>query len=886
MFLLRPELVEGLRTDAVLLLRHLADSDGRGKIKYMNFSGYTIKENKEIFDLLQTSPQGLSEKEAKARLEKYGFNELKMKEEGMIDIFLKQFKSPFFYLLFVASAIAFLLGERIDSAFILLFIFINVLLGFFQEARAQKAIALLKKYLPLNTKVLRGGEKKTIDKKFLVPGDIVILGPGDIAPADLRILKAENLLIDESVLSGEPYPVLKTDKRLSKETKEIFEAKNIIFAGTSVVSGEVEAVVINTGKEAVLGEITKLVSSIKKESAYERNLLNFSKLILKIVVLTIVFAFLANLIIEGASNFFDFLIFCIALIVSIIPEALPLVATFSLSEGAMKLAKQKVVARRLSAIEDLGDIEILCTDKTGTITENKLELEIVFSKDPQRCLLFGLLASPYSQGDIDSALDPFDSAIFDKAGFKIKRLVKKYKVICENPFDPSRLRNSSLLEYEKNKKLLIVRGAPETILKLSSKLEAGLDREKILKEIEDRGKKGKRTLAVAFKKFDKKEFSSKDEKDLTFIGYFSFRDPLKPTAKNAIQMAEKMGISIKIITGDSKEVAGYVAQEVGLIKNTEQVITGEYLSLLSEEQFEKNCHDFSVFARISPQMKYKIIEALQKKKEVGFLGEGINDAPALKASNLAIVVNSAVDVCREIADIVLLEKDLNVIIEGIKQGRNIFCNINKYIKCTVASNFGNFYSIVLISLYTISLKDMSFLPMLPVQILLVNLLSDFPLISVATDQVDVEELRRPKFYQFNKTIKLVIILALISTVFDFLFFYVFFFYHRVEPSLLQSLWFVESILTEIALIFSIRSSNFFIKARRPSSLLLVLSLVTIFISVSLPFTKFGQEDLHFSQPPLWAISLVMFLIVVYFFCSEAAKLAYFHYRPIKNNKKI
>ncbi len=839
----------------------------------MNFSKYTIKNTKEVFNDLKTSQSGLSEKESRERLKDYGFNEDKTKKLGLFDVFLRQFKSPFIYLLFIASIIALLIGERIDGFLILFFVFINVFLGFFQEAKAQRVLFLLKKYLPSTIRVLRNGKEKTIDKRFLVPGDVVLLEPGNIIPADLRIEKLQNLLVDESILTGEPFPVEKTNEPLSKETKEIFEAKNILFAGTSVISGEAEGIVIGTGKKTVLGEITKLAAGIIRESVYEKNLFKLSKTILKIVVITIIFIFLANLIIKGTANFFDFLIFSIALIVSIIPEALPLVVTFSLSGGALNLAKEKVIVRRLSAVEGLGDIEILCTDKTGTLTENKLKLENIYSQDKEKCLLYSLLSSSCIKEEIESVFNPFDSALFEKATQKIRNSLKNFRVISEIPFETSRLRNSTLLEDKDKNLVLIVKGAPEIILKLSSEIEGDQNRKTIKKEIEKQGGEGKRTLAVGFKKFTKKGFSEKDEKGLNFLGYFSFSDPLKKTAKDAIRLSKKLNINIKILTGDSKEIAGQVAKEVGLIEDPSKVILGKTLDSLSEDDFGKACEEFSAFARVSPQIKYKIIETLQKKYEVGFLGEGINDVPALKIANLAIAVKGAADVSREVSDIILLKKDLKVIVNGIKLGRRIFSNINKYIKCTLASNFGNFYSIALISLM------IPFLPMLPTQILLVNLLSDFPLISVASDNVDVEELKKPKFYLLNKVFLLIILLGFVSLIFDFIFFGIF---HKVQPALLQTLWFIESILTEIVLIFSIRTSHFFLKARKPSFLLIAISFFVFLITIILPFTNFGKEILHFTSPPLPALLIVLSLIIGYFIVSEIVKLVYFRRWKIKN----
>jgi len=588
-----------------------------------------------------------------------------------------------------------------------------------------------------------------------------------------------------------------------------------------------------------------------------------------LVVITIVFVFLANLIIKGTTNLLEFSIFSLALIVGIIPEALPVVAVVSLSNGALKLAKEKVVVRRLSAVEDLGNIEILCSDKTGTLTEGKMVLEKVFSQNKEKCLLYALLSSSYIKEKIESSSSPFDTAIFNQVDGKVQASLKNFKAVSEISFGPARLRNSVLVKGPEGKTVLIVKGAPETILELSSKFEDSQTIEQIKKQTEEEGKKGKRILAIAYKQFDKKVYGEEDEKNLTFLGYFSFSDPLKPTARQSIHLAERLGTKVKIVTGDSKEVSGYVAKEIGLIKNSQEVILGEEMENLSDEKFLSTCEEFSVFARISPEVKYRIVETLSKKYEVGFLGEGVNDAPALKASHLAIAVESAADVSREISDVILLEKDLNVIIAGIDKGRNIFSNINKYIKTTLASNFGNFISIAVISLM------IPFLPMLPIQILLVNLLSDFPLIAVASDRVDAEELRKPKHYQLNQVILLIVILGLISTIFDFIFFAIF---RKVEPALLQTLWYVESILTEIVLIFSLRTAHFFAKTRRPSFALVIAAVITFFVTVILPFTYFGDEIFHFVRPDIHSLFIVLFLILAYFILSEITKLIYFHYR--------
>jgi Mg2+-importing ATPase len=836
----------------------------------MAFSQFTNKSPEEVLKFFKTSISGLSKKEALLAREKYGFNEIKIKNNNAFNILLRQFKSPFTYLLLVAVVMSILIGQMVDSVAVLAFIFINVAIGFFQEYKAERAISLLQKFILQKVKVLRDSKEEIIDKNLLVPGDIVLLGAGDVVCADLRVISLQNFLVNESSLTGESIPVSKISEALAKpaSAESFGEARNIIFSGSSIVSGKAIAVVVATGKDTVFGNVVKAVSEIKRESAYEKSILYFCKLILRIVVVTIALIFAANILLKGISNVLELLLFSVALIVSILPEALPAVVTFALSAGSLKMAKQKVVVKRLSAIEDLGNIEILCTDKTGTLTQNKLSLEEIVSSDKKKCFLYGALSS----GAGLRRENPFDSALFQRIPDDVLRQSKKFKIIFELPFDSYRMRSAFLVESVKNEKILIVKGAPESIIKNCSR--QGYGGQAKFRELEEdiarEGLDGKRVLAIAFKKVDSKISSIKvqDEKSLTFLGYFVFSDPLKTTAKEAIELSKKLGVQIKIITGDSKEVAGYVAKRTGLASGDQDLISGQELGKLTKEEFDDACDEKSVFARISPDVKHKIIKSLQKKYEVGFLGEGVNDAPALKTANVGIAVMEASDVARDASDVVLLQKDLRVIVNGIKDGRMIFSNINKYIKCALASNFGNFYSIAVISLFV------NFLPMLPIQILLGNILSDFPLISIATDSVDIEELRKPKAYQLHNILPLIISLALVSTVFDFIFFAIFF---KQAPAVIQTLWFIESILTELLLIFVIRTRKKFWKAKKPSAWLLWLSMIDGIFIIALPFLSIGQTWFHFVVLPILPLLIVFFLVGCYFITSEVVKLIYFHY---------
>lgn len=837
----------------------------------MKFQNFATKEIKEVLEILKSRETGLTEKEANERQKIFGLNEIKEKESSLIQILFRQFKSAFFYLLIFAGILAFFLGEKINSFLILIFAFFNALIGFLQEFKAQRALLLLKKFFPPDVNILREGREKIIDKKFLVPGDVVILGPGDIIPADLRILEARNLLVDESILTGESEPVAKSFEKVER-VENIFDAKNILFSGTSIVTGKAKGIVISIGGETEIGKIGKLIAQIEKPSAYEKEIKDFSRVILRFVVLTIIFIFLANLFIKKQENFVDFLIFCLALLVGIVPEALPVVVGVSLSNGALKLAKKNVLVKRLTAIEDLGNIEILCTDKTGTITENKLVLSEVFSKDEKKCLEFALLSSSLLEKDIELVTNSFDLAIFEKAKKEIQE-IRKAKLISEIPFSPKRLRSSVLIQKD-GKRFLILRGAPEKVLEL---VKNGLDKEEIIRKAKEKGKEGKRVLAIAFKEFEKNEYSEKDEKDLEFLGLLFFVDPLKKDAKATLNLAKKLGIQIKILTGDSPEVAGQIGKEVGLIEKEDEVILGKDLDLLSEKELDEICEKYSVFARVLPETKVKIIKSLQKKYEVGFVGEGINDAPALKEANVAIAVKGAAEISKEAADIILLKEDLKTIIEGIKTGRNIFSNIQKYIKATLSSNFGNMYSMAGISLI------FPFLPMLPTQILLLNLLTDLPLVAVATDTLDIEELRKPKLQKFSQIFPFIFFLGIVASLFDFVFFGIF--YSFGEKSI-QTHWFLLSVLTEIFIILSVRTRKFFLLANPPALILIGLAIFVLIFAFSLPFTNFGQTYFHFISPSLSTILIVISISLAYLTVNEIVKHFYFRHLTKRGNHFI
>jgi len=809
--------------------------------------------------------RGLTQKQIDFNLFKYGPNTLRDNTVSWVQILLKQVQSSFIYLLLFAALISLVLGEKTDAFFIVIFVLINCGLGFFHEYRSEKTIQLLRKFVAAEAHVIRGGVIKSLDTKELVVGDIVVLEAGDLVPADIRLILLTDFAVDESALSGESVTVRKRTAALKKNVAHIFLAENILFSGTHVVSGQARGVVIAVGKETQIGRISDLATSTVREGAFEKELRKLSGFILKLVFSTLLLVFILNIFVKpGGADLIKLSLFSIALAVSVIPEALPVVATFALSSGALNLAKKQVVVKRLASIEDLGSIEVLCSDKTGTLTENKLEVREVLSADMGKTLFYGGICSS-DIVDKKNANNSFDLAIHLKLTDKARELMKKVPKILELPFDPDRRRNSVLVQlggsYE-----LIVRGAPDTLINYAP--ISNQDREKILNWVAARGRLGERVLAVASKKLKKpSDYKAKfEETGLEIIGLISFSDPLKKTTVAAVRKAQKLGVEIKILTGDSREIAGAVAFAAGLTRSPEDVITGMELEDLSANELADACLKYKVFARVSPEQKHKIILTLKNFYSVGYLGEGINDAPALKAANVGIVVKDSSDIARESADIILLNKGLEVLVDGVHEGRKVFANVSKYIRATLASNFGNFYAVAISTLF------IDYLPMLPVQLLLLNLLSDFPMIAISGDTVDSNELTKPSKFNLKQFAVLASLLGLVSTVFDLTVFGIFF---ESGEGTLQTYWFIASVLTELAFIYSIRTKGWFFKAKAASAGLVLLSIAAVAVTIALPFSILGQVSFNFVAPTYYNLAIVGVLVVAYFGVSEIIKKMYF-----------
>lgn len=796
---------------------------------------------------------GLSSIEAKKQLLKYGKNTLPKKHFSIFKLIFRQLEGIFNLLLLFATFITFLLGENTDAIFILIFIFLGTTLNVIQEYKSNAAAEKLKSYLLRTITVCRDGKDQEIPIDLIVPGDIVKLESGDIVPADINILEATNLMVDETTFTGESVPVAKYAIKDDKINDD-----NRIFQGVVIVRGNATVEVVNTGLKTKLAGISLAATSIQTDSVLTKGIDRISKFILSTTAVTLVFIILANVLIEGENaDLINLIVFAIALSVSVIPEALPLVITFSLSKGSLQFAKNNVLVKRLSSIQDLGSVNLLCTDKTGTITENKLayvdSYAIPNSKfDPL------VLARLAAIGLNERIPEPFDLATDKSISDDQREEVNKYKLIKEEAFEPELRSNGAIVERNDGVTLHVRRGSPEYFFE-----QGIINKEKVQGWLDKQEKKGHRVIGVSYN----------DGKETKFGGFVSFVDKLKSTTKETIKLARLMNIAITIITGDALIVASAVGKKAGLVTSDDEVMDAKtFFSMPANEQHQM-VGKIRVFARTTPEQKLELIQMLKEQYTIGYLGEGINDAPALKAANVSMVVQSASDVAREVADIVLLKNDLRVIVNGIHLGRVTHANTMKYIRTTLISNFGNFYAVAIGSLF------ITFLPMLPKQLLLLNLLSDFPMMAIAFDRVSKEEVAKPYHYDFKSLYIIFVTLGLVSTIFDFMYFALF---YRISPEVLQTNWFIASVITEILLIFSIRSMLPIRKAGLPAPIIIFLSLISLLLAIALPIIPVTADFFEFTTPTLNHLMIIVGLSFAYLFVTEMIKIPLTKF--LSNNK--
>ena len=788
--------------------------------------------------------EGLSSTEVAERQMQYGPNALPVLRYRLLRLILRQFRGIFNLLLLGAAAVTFALGEVIDGSFILLFVFLGTALNVFQEYKSNAAADKLKSYFVRSITVRRDGHDQEVPIVEIVPGDILNLESGDIVPADAVVRQARSLLVDETTFTGESIPV---SKQAATALTQEADDEHRLLQGVVIISGNALAEVTATGTKTRFAAIAKTASAVQAESELTKGIDRISTFILRATLITLLFVVLANVLIEGKdTNIPQLLVFAIALAVSVIPEALPLVLTFSLSRGALQLAERDVIVKRLSSVQDLGSVNLLCTDKTGTITENRLVYQNNYIAPDSRFHPL-VLARLAAHGLKEHSPEPFDRATDEALSPEQRKELAAFELLEEEAFDPAVRSNGAVVRLNDGSRLHIRRGSPEYFFERDL-----ASREKLGAWLEDEERQGRRVLGVSYD----------DGSGAMFGGFVSFADTLKATTVETIAAARRLNVAITIITGDALKVAEAVGREAGLVTNSDEVIKATDFLALPVQERHKRIGTIRVFARTTPEQKLELIGLLKEQYTVGFLGEGINDAPALKAAHVSMVVQSAADVARETADIVLVKNDLRVIVDGIRLGRETHANTLKYIRATLVSNFGNFYAVAIGSLF------ISFLPMLPKQLLLLNLLSDFPMMAIAFDRVSEQEVARAQSYDFRSLYIIFITLGLVSTVFDFIYFGLF---YRISPEVLQTNWFIASVITELLLMVSIRSMLPIEKAGWPAPLVVFISAVAFAITLALPMIPWTAALFGFTRPTAAHLVLIMALALLYLVTTELVK---------------
>jgi Mg2+-importing ATPase len=833
--------------------------------------GYWSRRSDEILRELDSSENGLSGEKVEARLRQYGFNDIpKRRERTALSLLVSQLKDLLVIALIIASIVSFFTGGEVEGITILAIVAINVLVGFAQEYKSEKALQKLAVLIKYRVRVLRDNRILEVDTRSIVPGDIVLLETGDRIPADLRLIEVDELEIDESIVTGESYPVLKSSNPIVAEKLEPQRMENMAFPGTLVVNGKGRGIVVSTGMKSTLGRVAGYLKLTEPETNYERGIKSFSKFLIKGILVGITFIFIMNAL--TGKTFFDSALFSLALAVGIIPESLPIIITIGLSRGAVLMSRSGVIVKKLNVIEDLGNMDVICSDKTGTITANKITLiDYVDLKGKKDLKLLELASHCVSIVEEEGAMkgNPMDVAIFEYYR-KQPAHGSTYELVESIPFDYSR-RRMSVIARTGGKHLLICKGAPETMFQVCSAMKVGdkitgLDEDRVQRLYDDLSIKGIRVLGIGVKEVEEKDdYSKADEHDLTFVGLLCFIDPLKPTAKQSIDELKELGVEVKILTGDSPLVAKTIAEEAGM---TVEMLTGSEVDGMDDQALQRAIEKTNVFARLTPEQKTRIVSSLSKKGHVtGFLGDGVNDAPALKAADVGISVDGAVDIAKEAADIVLTESSLEIIRGGIVEGRTTFGNTTKYILNTVSANLGNMISLAIVSVL------FNFLPMLPFQILLTNLISDGPLLSISTDRVDEEELSKPRNWNIRLISRFTAFFGAISSIFDFTTMILLSAVMGGNVALFYGGWFIESTLSEILVTFSIRTKKSFFRSR-PSKLLLGTSIICSLLTLLLVYSPLSAFFNFY--PPSFIILLAIFgELALYFLAVELMK-KFFH----------
>ncbi|HEY5042584.1 MAG TPA: magnesium-translocating P-type ATPase [Verrucomicrobiae bacterium] len=824
-----------------------------------------MEEASAVMQRLGTSASGLSEAEAETRLVKYGTNEVaqERKHEWLHRIWVAV-RNPLVILLTILATLSYLTDDFAGGTVMMVMVVLGVSLRFIQETKAGNAAAKLKAMITVTATVVRDGKQKEIPLQQLVPGDIVKLSAGDMIPGDVRLLVAKDLFIIQATLTGESLPVEKSDARDIRENVSAIERPNLCFLGTSVESGAATAVIVATGTQTYFGKMASSLAGQQPDTAFDKGVKRFVWLMLSFMLVMVPMVFLINGLMK--HNWKGAFFFAMAVAVGLTPEMLPMIVSVCLSKGALAMSKKKVIVKKLNSIQNFGAMDVLCTDKTGTLTIDHVILEIhcdVFKNESEAVLRDAYLISHFQTGLKN---------VLDRAVLKYKELhgelgIDKYKMVDEIPFDFSRRMMSVAIECPNGERQLLTKGAPEAVFAKCSHFENEgeiLPMEPILvgdiiEQVNSLSEDGFRVLAVATKKLGTQNtFTKADESDLILTGYLAFLDPPKESAAKAITALRQNGVTVKVLTGDNDLVTRKVCSEVGI--HAEKILLGNQVENMTDEQLAKEVETTEVFARLSPAHKKRVVQALQKNKHVvGFMGDGINDAPALRAADVGISVDTAVDIAKESADMILLEKDLMVLEQGVIEGRKVFANILKYIRMGASSNFGNMFSVLGASAW------LPFLPMQPIQVLTNNLLYDFSQVPIPTDNVGEQFTSKPRPWQMGEIAKFIVFIGPISSIFDYTTYGLMWFYfkcsnlalaappelaarfanaadadHTYAASLFSTGWFVESLMTQTLIVHVIRTNLIPFVQSRASWQLTVTTFAIMGVGAYLPFSPLGR----------------------------------------------
>ena len=833
-----------------------------------------------VFNYFQTTPQGISTEEVETRTHQTGKNEiLHEKRKRPVVMFIKTFINPFIGVLTALAVISLVLDvlmappeekEWTGVTIICVMVLLSAIIRFMQELKAGEATTSLMKMVKntCSVKRLEETEYQEIDIRELVPGDLVYLAAGDMIPADVRIISSKDLFVSQSSLTGESEPIEKfpTLRNNHYRSGSVIELESICFMGSTVVSGSACGIVFATGTHTYLGTIAKNIAGVRATTAFDKGISKVSFLLIRFMLIMIPFVFLVNGFTKG--DWFDAFVFAISIAVGLTPEMLPMIVTANLSKGAVAMSKKKTIVKNLNAIQNFGAMNILCTDKTGTLTCDNIVLEKYInadgSQDTEKRILRHAYFNSYFQTGLKNLMDK--AILSHVKELQMEHLANDYLKVDEIPFDFNRRRMSVVIEDRSGKRQIITKGAVEEMLSICSHAEYNGKVHLLTPELkqkataisEEMNRAGMRVLAVAQKSFISKDhdFNTEDENDMVLIGYLSFLDPPKPSAAEAIRQLHENGVEVKILSGDNDAIVRTIGRQVGI--DTQHAMTGNEVEQYTDDELKELLPTYTLFSKLTPLQKTRIIRLLQElDNTVGFLGDGINDAAALRQSDIGISVDSAVDIAKESADIILLEKDLLVLEDGVLEGRKTFGNITKYIKMTASSNFGNMFSVMAASAF------LPFLPMLPIHLLIQNLLYDISQTTIPFDRMDPEYLRKPRKWDASDLSRFMIYIGPISSVFDILTYlvmwYVFGCNSPEHQTLFQSGWFIEGLLSQTLIVHMIRTRKIPFIQSCATWPVTGLTLLIMAIGISIPFTGFGQsiglEPLPLSYFP-WLVGIL------------------------------